>query len=171
MNLIKITLSLLATMTCACFSKADDPLSVGNPAPRLSATNQDGEVVDLGALYDQGMVLVFFYPKAFTPGCTNQACSLRDAYEELQESGVTVVGVSGDSVETQKRFAEKHQLPYILIADTDGAVMKAFRVPNTAGIAKRQAFLIKDGKIVWLDFKASTSQQAEDVKAVLKSLN
>ncbi len=170
MKLIKTTLSLLATLTCACVGKGD-PLAAGDPAPRLSAINQDGEQLDLGALYDQGLVLVFFYPKAFTPGCTSQACSLRDGYEELQEAGVTVVGVSGDTAETQKRFAEKHQLPYLLIADTDGAVMQGFQVPNTAGIAKRQAFLVKDGKIIWRDLSASTSRQAEDVKAVLKTLN
>jgi peroxiredoxin Q/BCP len=149
-----------------------EPLAVGAAAPRLTATDQDGKAVDLGALYDHGYVLVYFYPKADTPGCTAQACSLRDAYEEFTKQGVTVVGVSVDPGDAQKAFQQKYTLPFILLADPEHKVVDAFGVPlSTKGFASRQAFLIKHGKIVWCDLKASTAQQAADVLAALAQLS
>ena len=115
----------------------------------------------------QEYTLVYFYPKADTPGCTAQGCSLRDSYEGLQEKGVAVIGVSIDSVEDQKAFKEKYHLPFTLIADLDKTVVKAFGVPALMGFAKRQAFLIKGGKIVWADYSAATSEQAADVLKVI----
>ncbi|MDP0497883.1 MAG: peroxiredoxin [Verrucomicrobiota bacterium JB024] len=147
-----------------------EPLKVGDPAPVLVVVNQDGDEVDLGKVYAEGTTLVYFYPKADTPGCTAQACSLRDAYAELTDAGVTVIGVSGDSVKAQKAFQEKYKLPFILVSDPDGKLMDAFGVPHRLAFASRQAYLIRDGKIVWLDYKASTKQQAEDALAALKSL-
>ncbi len=148
-----------------------EPIAVGDDAPRITATNQDGQPVDLGALYDHGYVLVYFYPKADSPGCTAQACSLRDAYQDLTAHGITVVGVSTDTVKAQKAF-EKHQsLPFTLIADPEHEVVNAFGVPLMGpGFATRQAFLIKDGKVVWRDLKASTTRQAADVLAAVSKL-
>lgn len=147
-----------------------DPLDVGSPAPVVASVDQDGKPVALADLYARGTVLVFFYPKADTFGCTKQACSLRDAYAVLTNRGVTVVGVSTDGVATQKAFQEKHNLPYTLLADTDRTVINAFGVPATMGFASRQAYLIQDGKVVWRDTKASTEQQAADVLAALDTL-
>ncbi|MEM9226914.1 MAG: peroxiredoxin, partial [Verrucomicrobiota bacterium] len=134
------------------------------------ATDQDGKTVDLGEIFAEGYTLVFFYPKANTMGCTKQACSLRDAYEDLTDEGVTVIGVSTDTAKAQKSFATKQNLPYTLIADPEGKVVSAFGVPKTAGFAARQAFLIKDGEIVWLDYTASTGKQAADVLEAMKTL-
>ena len=149
---------------------AAEPLAVGADAPVLSATSDTGAALDLGALYKQGLVLVYFYPKADTSGCTAQGCSLRDAYAELTAKGVSVVGVSTDDVAAQKAFREKNRFPFPLIADTEKKVTAAFGVPTTMGFASRQAFLIKEGKVVWRDLKASTAKQAADVLAVLKTL-
>lgn len=146
------------------------PVEVGAPAPVAPAVNEEGQPVDLAKLYAKGTVLVYFYPRADTPGCTAQACSLRDAYEALQEQGVTVIGVSSDSPARQKAFKEKHKLPFTLLADQDGKVAAAFGVPVRAGFTSRQAFLMRDGKVVWRDLSASTRQQAEDVKKALASL-
>ena len=141
------------------------------PAPEVSGMNQDNEEVDLAKVYEAGPTVVFFYPKADTPGCTKQACSLRDAYEELSERGIQVVGVSADGVEAQKAFAEKFELPYTLIADPDGVVIEAFGVERmNNGFATRQAFLVHEGKVVWRDAKASTDQQAADVLKALAEL-
>src|SRR5690554_4718377 len=85
-----------------------DPLDVGSPAPAVEAVDQDGKQVSLSELYKKGLVLVYFYPKADTPGCTAQACSLRDDFAVLKERGVEVVGVSTDSVKDQKKFQEKY---------------------------------------------------------------
>lgn len=137
-------------------------------APRLEAVDQDGRVVKLASVYASGLTLVYFYPKASTPGCTSQACSLRDAYQELSEHGVQIIGVSTDRAGAQKRFQEKHRLPFTLLADPEGKVVAAFGVGRFLGFASRQAFLIQGGMVIWRDRSASTSQQAADVLRVLK---
>ncbi len=96
-------------------------------------------------------------------------CSLRDANEGLQKKGVKIFGVSFDTVEAQKTFAEAQKLPYDLIADPEGKVVAAFGVPHRGKFASRQAYLFKDGKLVWRDLKASTDQQGEDVLKALES--
>ena len=147
-----------------------EPLAVGAAAPEASSVDQDGKNVTLSQFYGNGWTLVYFYPKADTPGCTAEACSLRDAFADLEKKGVTVVGVSADKPAEQKAFKEKYHLPFTLLADSEQAVIKAFGVPTTMGYASRQSFLIKGGKIVWRDLKASTKQQAADVlKAIQPS--
>jgi thioredoxin-dependent peroxiredoxin len=149
-----------------------NPLEVGAKAPEILAVDQDGSQVNFADLYKKGITLVYFYPKADTPGCTAQACSLRDTYTELAQKGVQVIGVSTDTPEDQKKFKEKYHLPFTLIADHDLKVVKAFGVPTLPlkPLAARQAFLIKDGVVVWRDLKASTKQQAQDVLKVLETL-
>jgi peroxiredoxin Q/BCP len=141
-------------------------------APQVEAVDQDGRPVKLADFYAKGLTLVYFYPKASTPGCTAQACSLRDAYEDLTRAGVQVIGVSTDGVAAQKKFAEKQKLPFTLLADPDGKVLKAFGVKTIPfiGFSTRQAFLIKDGKVVWRDEKAGTVEQAADVLRVIREL-
>ncbi len=143
-------------------------LEVGDAAPDAATRDHDGTPVRLAQLYGEGFTLVYFYPKADTPGCTAQACSLRDGYAELQDRGVRVVGVSSDSPATQHKFRERYRLPFLLLADEDHAVARAFGVRLLFGLAQRQAFLIKDGRIVWRDLTASTREQADDVLAFLK---
>lgn len=144
-------------------------LKVGSPAPQVQGVDQDKKVVDLGAAAQTGYTLVYFYPKADTPGCTAQACSLRDHFEVLSKKGVKVFGVSTDSPEEQAKFKAKHRLPFSLIADEKKEVLKAFGVSTMMGFASRQAFLMKDGKVVWLDRSASTQEQANDVLKVLEA--
>jgi len=163
---------------CSCLlplaSAGAEPLRVGAAAPSVSALADNGQLLDLTDVYSQNRyTLVYFYPKADTPGCTAQGCSLRDAYAELTEHGVAVIGVSTDTVEAQRAFKEAQNYPFTLIADTERKVISAFGVPmRTFGgnaYSARQAFLIHEGKIVWADYKASTSKQAEDVLKVLAS--
>lgn len=145
------------------------PLKTGDPAPNISATTDSGETLAFADVYAKHpYTLVYFFPKADTPGCTKQGCSLRDSYEALTDKGVAVLGVSSDKVAAQKAFKAKYRLPFTLIADADSQVIKAFGVPSIIGFASRQAYLIKDGKIVWADYKASTSKQAEDVLQVIE---
>ena len=154
-------------LTMSLFASAE-PLAVGAAAPAVSGVTETGTTLALADVYaQQPYTLVYFYPKADTPGCTAQGCSLRDAYADLLKQGVAVIGVSTDQPEAQKAFREKYNLPFTLIADHDKKVVAAFGVPTTLGFAKRQAFLIKGGKIVWADYSASTKQQAEDVLKVV----
>jgi peroxiredoxin Q/BCP len=150
-----------------------EPLKVGDPAPAVAGITETGAKLDLADVYkQQTYTLVYFYPKSDTPGCTKQGCSLRDAYEELAQKGVAVIGVSLDQVAAQRAFKEKFHFPFTLIADPDKVVVAAFgvptrKVPVMGEFASRQAYLIKDGRIIWCDYNAKTDQQAEDVLKVL----
>ena len=144
---------MLATLSSLLgFSSAAEGEKVRYPAPAVSGLNQDG----------------------VTPGCTKQACSLRDAFAELSKEGVQVLGVSFDKPEAQKKFRDDFKLPYDLIADPEGKIVDAFKVERMIkgllNLASRQCFLIKDGKVIWQDKKASTSEQANDIKRVLAGL-
>lgn len=139
-------------------------IDLGAKVPAVTVNDQDAKPVDLAAEGAKGWMLVYFYPKADTPGCTKQACSIRDAYAKLGDSGVKVFGVSTDDEKDQKAFQEKYKLPFRLLADKDKKVMEAFGVPSgMMGWAKRQAYLFRDGKLVWRDLEASTEEQAADV--------
>jgi peroxiredoxin Q/BCP len=145
-------------------------IDVGAPAPEITAVDQDGGPVAFADIYKKGTTLVYFYPKADTPGCTKEACSLRDNFDSLKGRGLQILGVSEDQQDAQKKFQAKYGLPFTLIADHDGAVAKAFGVPTMMGFAKRQSFLVQDGKIVWADLNASTAKQADDVAKALDNL-
>jgi thioredoxin-dependent peroxiredoxin len=166
-----ITMSWLSLFTTA----RADPLAVGAQAPAVTGVTETGEKLDLGTVYPKGYTLVYFFPKADTPGCTAEGCSLRDAFQDLSDKSVTVIGVSADDVPAQKAFKEKYHFPFTLLADKDHTVINAFgvpvkNVPAMGSFAARQSFLInKDGRIVWRDLKASTKEQARDVLAALKA--
>lgn len=142
-------------------------VAVGSTIKPLEGINQENVKVKLSDSATKGYVLVYFFPKADTPGCTKQACSLRDSYAKLQDKGVKIFGVSTDSPEELKAFKKKYRLPFDFISDDKKEWAKEFDVPVTFGFASRQAFLLKEGKIVWLDRSASTSEQAQDVLKVL----
>jgi peroxiredoxin Q/BCP len=146
------------------------PLSVGDPAPKISALDQEGMLLDLGRIFAQGLTLVFFFPKADTPGCTAQGCSLRDAFEDLTRDGLAILGVSGDRPAAQKKFREKFRLPYPLVADFEGRVAEAFGVPTVLGMPARRAFLIRDGRLVWSVRRAKTFGHADEARQAVKKL-
>ena len=161
---MKRIVSLLLLVMSFPFNLFADPVEVGSDAPQAAALTDEGHSVELASLYAKGPVLVYFYPKADTPGCTAQACNLRDHFTELTEKGVIVAGVSRDNVEAQAAFKEKYHLPFTLFADTDNTIGKAFGVGSYAGLAyKRQSFLVRDGKVVWRDLSATPAEQAQDV--------
>ena len=144
-------------------SPSRGPLQAGDPAPALTAVSDTGDRVDLAAVYGrQEWTLVYFYPKADTPGCAKQGCALRDGYAELTRRGVAVFGVSRDDVAAQAAFKAKYRLPFTLLADTEGAVVAAFGVPSypLVGTPRRQAYLVRGGKIVYADHAGNTGEQA-----------
>lgn len=142
------------------------PLELGSPAPNVQSVTDEGKPIDFGKELSSGTVLVFFYPKAMTGGCTKQACSLRDAWDELTSRDVRIFGVSSDKAATQAEFRSKHSLPFTLIADTEGTVCDAFG----KGRWSRHAYIFKDGALVWRDLSASTSDQAADVLTALDQI-
>lgn len=170
LSLIFIPLVFLAMISIPGLLHASDPLKVGSPAPALTLMDQDGQPFDLATAYAKGTVLVYFYPKANTPGCTAQACSLRDDIENLGDLGIQVVGVSRDTPGAQKKFQEQHHLPFTLLADEKGELASAFGVGSVLGFSNRSSFLVEGGKIAWLTPSAKTSGHAAEVQDALKAL-
>lgn len=111
----------------------DMSATVGQPAPDFALPDQDGSVVSLSELRG-GWLVVYFYPADDTPGCTAESCSFRDSHEDFVDAGARVVGISGDSVASHRAFADKHQLPFTLLADESGEVRKAWGVGKTLGL-------------------------------------
>ena len=160
----------LVAMSSLVHAAEQKPLKVGDAVPAVVCPDQDGNKVELSKAGAKGLVLVYFYPKADTSGCTAQGCSLRDSWAELTKRGVSVYGVSVDSVADQKAFKDKYRLPFTLLADKENVVTKAFQgasLSASIGFAKRQAYLFEDGKCILADYSAPTSGQAE---AILKFL-
>ncbi len=146
-----------------------EALKVGDKAPGLGATTDAGTTLNLAEVYQKNnYTLVWFYPKASTPGCTKQGCSLRDANTELQSKGVAIIGVSVDNIEAQKKFKTEQKFPFPLLADTDKKVVKAFG-QSAMLFASREAYLIdRSGKVVYHD-TGQTDKQAERVLAFLNA--
>ena len=161
-----LAMSFLAFIGLAPASAID----VGQAAPDVASVNEAGQAVRLGDFYQKGPTLVYFYPMAGTPGCTTEACSLRDSFASLKARGVQILGVSEDKADAQKKFRDKYSLPFTLLADSDGAVAKAFGVPTFLGFTKRQSFLVKDGKVVWRDLSVSPSTHVAEVNKALDAL-
>jgi thioredoxin-dependent peroxiredoxin len=142
---LKLLLGLLLFSTVLAFAGP----KTGDTAPLFTGKDQDGKDFKLGDLVGKKIVLLYFYPKDFTGGCTKEACGFRDQVGDLQKDNVQVVGVSFDSAESHKQFAEKYNLNFTLLADTDGRIADAYGVHMEGkSIAKRVSFLIGlDGKV------------------------
>jgi peroxiredoxin Q/BCP len=141
-------------------------LAVGTVAPSFTTTDDEGNTVSLSDF--QGKVVVmYFYPKDDTPGCTKQAQSFRDNYEEYQNKDMVVLGVSRDDEASHKQFKEKYGLPFKLLVDSDGAITKAYDVDG-GGYAKRVTYIIDgEGKITHVDANVNTSSHAQDILSVV----
>jgi thioredoxin-dependent peroxiredoxin len=130
-------------------------IQVGDPAPAITGTTQTGEQIALADYLGKQTVVLYFYPKDNTPVCTTQACAFRDAYEDFVAAGAVVIGVSSDSTESHRQFAEGRKLPFQLISDDDGSLRKAFGVPRTLGILPgRVTYVIDRQGIVRLVFNS-----------------
>lgn len=141
-------------------------LSVGMEAPAFTAKDADGNTVSLSDLAGKTVVL-YFYPKDDTPGCTKEAQSFRDNYAEYQGKDMVVLGVSTDDEASHKLFQEKYGLPFQLLADPDKTITKAYDVDG-GGYAKRVTYIIDgDGKIAHVDEAVKTATHAQDILAVM----
>src|ERR1700722_12214638 len=121
-------------------------LKVGDPVPDFTLPSSGGNSVTLSQLYADKTLVVFFYPKDDTPGCTVEACTFRDRYDAFASAGAEVVGISSDSLESHDRFAGKHKLPMTLLSDTEGKVRKLFGVKSTLGLMPGRATFVIDRK-------------------------
>ena len=117
-----------------CYERFMAKIDVGDAAPNFTALAGDGRSVRLSDYLHKQIVVLYFYPKDDTPGCTTQACGFRDAFEDFNDAGAVVLGVSSDTVESHRRFAAERKLPFLLLSDADGAIRKAYGVPKTFGL-------------------------------------
>ena len=146
---------------------------VGEKAPLVEGKNQDGQIWKLNDSLGSKIVLLYFYPKDNTPGCTKEACGLRDRMTDLKKDGVEVIGVSFDSAESHQKFIKDHNLNFSLLADVDGKIADAYGARRAPGknIARRVSFLIgKDGKVAHVTDNASADVHLSEMKDAIAKL-
>jgi peroxiredoxin Q/BCP len=150
-------------------------LSIGEQAPDFDKVTHDGERVSLSSLRGQKAVVLYFYPKDETPGCTAEACSFRDSYEDFVEAGAVVIGVSADSDESHGQFAAHHRLPFSLVSDRDGDLRRRYKVPSKMlGIVPgRVSYVIdKEGKIRHVfNSMLQAKRHVSEALAIVKTLS
>jgi len=147
-------------------------LEVGQKAPDFALPDQNGQVVRLSDFAGKKSVVVYFYPKDDTPGCTAESCSFRDQYTEFTDVGAEVIGISGDSEASHKAFAAKYNLPFSLLSDRGGEVRKAYKVPATLGfVPGRVTFVIDKEGVVRHAFNSqmNAAKHVDEALGILKT--
>jgi peroxiredoxin Q/BCP len=135
-------------------------VKVGETAPDFSLQNQDGEIIALSDYYKKNNVVLFFYPKDFSPGCTIQVCHFRDNYEDFTDLGAEVIGVSSDSVESHKKFLDEYLLPFQLLSDEGGKVRRGYGSTKGYGyLPGRYTFIIDMDGVVRHIFTSETDMK------------
>ena len=166
-------LVLIPFLWCIPAFAAETP-KAGQIAPAFSLPDQNGKTHIL-ATYAGQLLVLYFYPKDDTPGCTREACSFRDDLRQLEKLGARVVGVSVDDTESHAKFAQKYHLPFPLLSDSDGKVADSYGALTNLGlirIAKRYTFLIgPDGKIAKVYLSVDTSRHSQEIIDDLKRLS
>ncbi|MBE9049858.1 peroxiredoxin [Nostocales cyanobacterium LEGE 11386] len=146
------------------------PVKVGDTAPDFTLPAQDGSTVSLRDFRGQQAVVLYFYPKDDTPGCTAESCAFRDQYEVFKTAGAEVIGVSGDSSESHQKFAAKHNLPFTLLSDKDNQVRKQYGATTAFGlIPGRVTYVIDKEGVVQYVFDSMLNFKGH-VEEALKTL-
>jgi thioredoxin-dependent peroxiredoxin len=145
-------------------------VEVGSVAPDFTLPSQSGDMVSLEDFLGHKPVILFFYPKDDTPGCTKQACAFRDNYEEFRKLDAKVIGISSDSVESHESFAARYNLPFTLLSDEGGIVRKLYGVPNTFGLFPGRVTYIIDQEGVVRHVFSSQVEAARHVEEALKTV-
>lgn len=148
-------------------------VKVGDKAPDFTLPSQFGDNVALSEYFDKKNIVLYFYPKDESPGCTKEACSFRDNYQELTSLGAEVLGVSGQSIESHASFATHHGLPFLLLSDVDNRVRQLYGVPSSMGlIPGRVTYIIDKQGIVRGIFSSQTqaTRHVEEAKKILQQL-
>ncbi|NEQ37710.1 MAG: peroxiredoxin [Okeania sp. SIO3I5] len=148
-------------------------IKVGDKAPEFTLPSQDGTQVSLSNFLGKKNVVIYFYPKDDTPGCTKEACAFRDQYQVFTDTGAEVIGISGDTQQSHKQFATKYNLPFTLLCDTNNKVRQLYDVPATLWILPgRVTYVIDKEGIIrhifdsMLDFEAHVKEALKTLKAI-----
>jgi peroxiredoxin Q/BCP len=172
---VYLLLFTVYSVTGKTSNKNNMEIKIGDTIPAIVLKDQNGEMYDLKAETAGKSVVLFFYPKDDSPGCTAQACSFRDQFEDFKDANAVVIGISGQSVDSHKKFAEKHRLTYPLLSDEGNKIRKQFGVPtNLFGLLPgRVTYVIdKTGKVVYIfNSQTKVNEHVEKTLAILKDLN
>lgn len=172
MNVVK-QLWIIMTML-SFFSSKGQMLDVGQTIPSFQLVNQNNDTVAIADLLGNGPLVIYFYPKDDTPGCTAEACSFRDSYAEFTDAGVTVIGISADSPESHAAFAEKYRLPFILLSDVGNEVRQLFGVSGDLFglIPGRVTFVVDSNGVIRhvFDSQTRTSKHIEESLEAIRNI-
>jgi peroxiredoxin Q/BCP len=145
-------------------------VKVGDPAPDFTALSSAGTTVHLKEKIGEAPIVLYFYPKDDTPGCTTEACGIRDNFAAFRKLNAIVYGISYDSVDSHKKFAEKYKLPFLLLSDSEKSIAKAYGADGLI-FAKRMTFIIdKSGKIAWMNPSVTPSTHSAELEQALARL-
>lgn len=165
-----ISLILLSLLLISCGGNAES-LNVNDPAPDFTLQDAEGNQFTLSDYEGKSPVVIYFYPKAGTPGCTDQACGIRDEYEKFRENNITVLGISVDAKEDIQEFIDDYSLNFPLLSDADKDVAKQYDVLNDLGWASRITFIIdKQGNIAKIIRDVDVDTHAAEVFEIAKKL-
>lgn len=165
---------ILITFLISCSAQTDKSMNkveIGSHIPSFSLPDQDGKMFDINTVIGLKNLVIYFYPKDDTPGCTKEACTFRDQYEAFREAGAEVIGISSDNVESHKKFALKHRLTFTILSDGGGKVRKQFGVPtNLLGLlAGRVTYVVNKQGVVVHIFNSQTHAD-KHISEALKAL-
>jgi len=149
-------------------------LEVGDIMPNFKAKNQEGWMFDSEDIIGKKPAVVYFYPKDFTPGCTKEACNFRDSYQDFQDAGAEVIGISGDSERSHRKFSKKYNIPFILLSDNNGRIRKKFGIKKSllGLIPGRETFVIDSKGMVQMKFNnLDASRHMEKALKKVKELS
>ena len=145
-------------------------LKVGDTAPDFTAMSSSGQVVHLKDVIGPKPIVLYFYPKDDTPGCTKEACSLRDDFDAFRKLNARVFGISYDTIDSHKKFIEKYHLPFELLSDHDKSIAKSYGADGFM-FANRMTFVVdKTGKIAWMNPKVDPATHSAELQAALSKL-
>ena len=160
--------------SCSTFSQSNpkNEIKIGSTIPSFSLSDQNGQLFDIKSVIGKKNLVIYFYPKDDTPGCTSEACSFRDQFEVFKDADAVIIGISGQSVASHKKFAEKHRLPFTLLSDEGDHIRKLFGVPtNLLGLLPGRVTYVADktGKVIYIfNSQMQSSKHVEEALRILR---
>jgi peroxiredoxin Q/BCP len=149
-------------------------IKIGSSIPAFTLPDQNGNLFDINSVLGKKNLVIYFYPKDDSPGCTAQACSFRDQFEVFKEADAVIIGISGQSVESHKEFAEKHRLSFTLLSDEGNKIRKQFGVPSgLLGLLPGRVTFVADkkGKVIYIfNSQTQTTRHVDEALRILREL-
>ena len=154
-----------------CFSKAQgEELKLGSPAPEFVAPASNGSQVRLSEWLNRAPIVLYFYPKDDTPGCTKEACSIRDNFNAFRDLKATIFGINYDAISSHKKFIERYHLPFLLLTDLDHSIGKAYGAGGLLSVSRQTFIIDKHGTLVYINRSVNPATQSLELQNALAQL-